>query len=84
MSKKKQKKVDTGRDYSMVRLIQGATKAGVHKDIKKEDDKYHAREDVDMKTLCERCYNTLDSNPYETNGLCSLCYDGEHDDYDEY
>lgn len=34
----------TGRDWNLVRLIQGATKAAVHTDKKKERDKYLCRE----------------------------------------
>lgn len=38
----KKKKLKT-RDWLLVKLLQGATKAAVHKDKKKEADKYTAR-----------------------------------------
>lgn len=49
---KKSKKQYLGRDLLFVKLRQGATKAGIHKDRKKEKAKYLAREDVDF---CDEC-----------------------------
>lgn len=45
---KKKKPLKT-RDYLMVELIKGATKAGVHKDHKKESNKKFARKKVERE-----------------------------------
>jgi hypothetical protein len=39
-------KQNNGRDYLMVKIINGVTKAGVHKDKKKEENKKRARKKV--------------------------------------
>lgn len=46
-AKKKPKKV---RDYFMVEIIKGATKAGVHKDKKRAADKKRCRKKVEPTT----------------------------------
>jgi hypothetical protein len=38
-----------GRDPAQLAIIGGATKAGVHKDRKKEADKYKARKKIDAE-----------------------------------
>lgn len=42
----KKKKKNNGRDYLMVAVINGVTKAGVEKDRKKEENKKLARKKV--------------------------------------
>jgi hypothetical protein len=46
---KKSAKLNNGRDYLMVRLIQGATKAGVAKDRKKEQNRRSCRRKVEVE-----------------------------------
>jgi len=41
------------RDYNMLNVIRGATKAGVHRDIPKHTDKYACRRNNKMSTLSE-------------------------------
>lgn len=60
MGKPKKKRPYTGRDYNMVAIIKGATKAGIHKDQKKEANKTASRskvelEDEDSWVLPPRC-----------------------------
>lgn len=58
MKKKSRNSRIKTRDYNMVNIIKGATKAGVHKDRKKEADKYASRDKViDLYELssCKQC-----------------------------
>lgn len=72
-NKNKKKPIKT-RDYNMVNIINGATKAGVHKDRKKEANKYAAREEVDEDVeRCRQCNFPLkDGVPTDNpDGFCS-------------
>ena len=54
MSKSKKKPLPyNGRDYNMVSIIKGATKAGIHKDLKKEANKTASRTKVEVEE--DRC-----------------------------
>lgn len=46
MKKKKNPKLNNGRDYLMVEIIKGVTKSGAHKNKKKENDKKKARQKI--------------------------------------
>lgn len=48
-SKKKPKQLENGRDYLILEIIKGATKANVQKDRKKEAEKYKARTKVQIE-----------------------------------
>ncbi len=74
-AKKKSKKLKT-RDHLMVKIINGSTKAGVHKDEKKEASKLLAREKVDLDTgYCIRCDTELFETDHEyfQDRLCAFC-----------
>lgn len=43
---KKKPKMNNGRDLLMVAIKNGATKSGVHKDLKKEENKKRSRKKV--------------------------------------
>ncbi len=58
MSKRKPKKMYTGRDLNMVKIINGATKSGTHKDQKKESNKYSSREKLKINK-CKQCGSTI-------------------------
>ncbi len=51
MGKKKPKKPNTGRDYNMVGIINGANKSYVEKDQKKEANKTASRSKVDLEDV---------------------------------
>jgi len=81
---KKAKKLIKTRDYLMKRLIEGATKSGIHKDRKKDSNKKCAREKVEKDEifiLCKQCSfpvtKWLSSNPFDPiNDFCSeSCFD---------
>lgn len=58
-SKKPKKSRIKTRDYNMVNIIKGATKAGVHIDRKKEANKNASREEIDPEeiyVLCRQCH----------------------------
>jgi len=56
MSKPKKKQLHTGRDYNMVKVINGVTKAYVKKDKKKETNKLAARSKVEhILGRCLQC-----------------------------
>lgn len=56
MASKKPKKLIKTRDYNMVSIIKGATKAGVHKDQKKEANRTASRSRVDShEEKCLQC-----------------------------
>jgi hypothetical protein len=79
MSKKPKKKVIKTRDYLMKRLIEGATKSGVHKDHKKDKNKYASRQKVKIEK-CRQCSYPIrprdDMEDFEIDGFCSLtCFD---------
>lgn len=68
-----------GRDYNIIKIIKGATKAGVEKDQKKEQNKYSSRE-KERPTKCRQCnfpiQETLELADYEQAGFCSWsCFD---------
>ncbi len=71
------KKRYTGRDALMVKLINGATKSGAHKDHKKEEDRLAAREDVDISQLCKVCREEFEDKSV-TEGICAACYSEIH------
>lgn len=74
MSKKKSR-IKT-RDPLMVRLINGVTKGGAHKDRKKEEDKNAARSSVDLAAVCPECGIELLDNEL-VFGLCTDCQNDE-------
>lgn len=83
--KKKQRPIKT-RDHLMVKVINGATKSGVHLDHKKENDKYAAREDMDedlfyIEEICLWCFEHVKNNDESVDELfCSQeCCDKYHD-----
>lgn len=54
--KKSKKKLYNGRDYLIQKIIKGATKAGIHKDRKKEANKRASRSKVEEEEdLCWQC-----------------------------
>lgn len=92
MKKKRPKKVIKTRDYNMVNIIKGATKAGVHKDRKKEANKYSARTKVPSADNCMQCGFSYDrSYSRDENeiaamdcGYCSVsCMDYSSESQDE-
>lgn len=79
MGKPKKKLPYTGRDHNMISIIKGATKAAVHKDHKKEENKYSTRE-KQRPTKCRQCNFPIrasaDLKDYEEDGFCSeTCFD---------
>ncbi len=90
MSKSKGKRPHTGRDYNMVNIIRGVTKAGVHKDLKKEASRTASRSKVELDEEewgdrnCKQCGFFLPTNPHVDEdeeaamalGFCSVsCMD---------
>jgi hypothetical protein len=59
------------RDYLMKRLIEGATKGGVHKDHKKEQDRLGARgaHEDEEDEVCMQCFFPL--RYQNVDGFCS-------------
>lgn len=80
MSKPKKKKIPyNGRDYNILKVIGGATKAGTHKDHKKEQNKYASREKINV-LKCIQCGFPIDDTKeledFEEEGFCSItCFD---------
>lgn len=77
----KKKPIKT-RDYNMVKVINGATKAGVHVDRKKEANKKFARQrtNIGKPNCCIQCGFPItvcdEMEDYEQDGFCSeSCYD---------
>ena len=67
------------RDHNIIKIIKGATKAAVHKDHKKEENKYSSREKV-KPNKCRQCgfpiQGTLELEDFEEHGFCSItCFD---------
>lgn len=59
------------RDYAMVKVINGATKAGVHVDRKKEVDRQVAREKV-KANACKQCGFPIYEDSEEHPDFCSF------------
>lgn len=55
----------------MVKVINGVTKAGVHKDQKKEDNRLESRQKVEVEEFCRQCYFPLTGDLAEGDGFCS-------------
>lgn len=71
------------RDHLMVKVINGVTKAGAHKDLKKEQDRAAARNGFDTELVCQHC--NLPFYPEGDELFCSEDCEIEHNwDYDEY
>jgi hypothetical protein len=85
MSKSKKKIPYNGRDENIVKIIKGATKSGIHKDLKKEENKYASRSKVKAEDdCCLQCgfpyreHRGLDANELAAMecGFCSVsCMD---------
>lgn len=60
MKKPVKKKLIKTRDLNMVKVINGATKAAVHIDRKKEADKKSSRRKVEPETACMQCGFPID------------------------
>ena len=58
------------RDPLMVKLINGATKGGVHVDRKKEEDRTAARQKVSAGDLCPYCNEPLED---DDDDICEDC-----------
>lgn len=72
MATKSKKKPIKTRDYNMVSIIKGATKAGVHKDQKKEANRTAAREKVEEPSRCIQCGFPIDQSEEEEHlDFCS-------------
>lgn len=56
------------RDHLLVKVINGATKGGFHRDHKREEDALRARTRVIVQ-YCEQCSLLLEEE--ETDGFCS-------------
>ena len=69
-----------GRDYNIIKIIKGATKSGVQKDKKKEQNKYASRED-EKPLVCRQCGFPIhtsqeERSEHEQEGFCSeSCFD---------
>ncbi len=63
------------RDPNQLSIIQGATKAGVHKDLKKEANKMAAREPV-RNEICQDC---KEAKPDVSEALCPWAMDVHND-----
>lgn len=76
--KNKKKPIKT-RDYLLVKVINGVTKAGIHKDQKKEANKTASRSKVEIEVYrCIQCSFTytpyISRDPDETAAMqCGYC-----------
>ena len=76
---KKKKPAMNGRDYNIINIIKGATKSGIHKDLKKEANKTASRTKIEVEEdRCLQCgfpYNKdYTDNPDEVAAMeCGYC-----------
>lgn len=84
--KKKTKKPYTGRDTLMVKIKNGATKAAVHVDRKKEANKQASKKPIEDEEVCLQCGFPLRDGVYTSKPdgfCCDSCkeyYNGEGDE----